>query len=140
VIPIEPVADIAMSMDFRIIGDAFGRFVIFECRVRNGGRDAYRILFDPERAIVSITAWVSPAPVKGLAARTITAFRPAHEMNHVAVTCKGTTIAVTVNDEPVLDVQDAALPDGVAAFGAGAFSDIPSTVEARFDNMTLWRP
>ena len=59
-------------------------------------------------------------------------------INHLKVTCSGTSLSLEVNGTLLEAVQDANLAEGNAGLLAGAFQD--AGVDVRFDNLLITRP
>jgi len=59
-------------------------------------------------------------------------------INHLKVTCSGSTLSLEVNGVMLASVQDTNLADGNAGLLAGAFKD--AGVDVRFDNLLITRP
>jgi hypothetical protein len=131
--------DATLAVDVHMAGSADNRFVVLGCRYTDNltgyrawidfGAGTYRLFAiesnGNQRYLRNEQA--APSILKGTAT------------NRIALTCSGSTIALSINGATVAAVKDpqAEYSNGQFLIGASTYSDHPQTVEAHFDNLLV---
>jgi hypothetical protein len=130
-----------MAIDARVLSPSDRRYVIVNFRVQSGQSGTsgfYRFLLEPFTQRYSLARWDSgKQTLLAGGTKTSTAIKRGHEVNRIEIRTSGPSIEVLVNGTSLVQTQDSTYKDGFITIGAGAYSDTPRTVEARFDNLVV---
>ncbi len=107
------------------------------CRIQDDGKTGYllrisgdgfaSIYLAAEEEFVELAAWTATD-----------AINQGNATNHIQALCEGSRLALMVNDELVLDVEDDTLTEGDIALAATSFED--TMTEIHFDDIMVFTP
>jgi uncharacterized delta-60 repeat protein len=131
--------DVTLAVDLRVVGPFQGRYVALGCRdtPSQGGSNQYRFSIDPEDGYYTLALWVQGQETI-LDEGASPAIRTGNQVNHIELSCIGTTISARVNGVTVTSVKDTTHGQGRLWIGTGVYrSSLPGTVDARFHNLQV---
>jgi len=131
--------DATLAVDVRMIDSADNRFVVLGCRYGDTNT-GYRVWVDFGAGTYRLFAVESNADLRYLRNEQASpAILKGTATNRVALTCSGSTIAVSINGTNVASVKDAKAEYSTGQFliGASTYTDHPQTIETHFDNLVV---
>jgi serine/threonine protein kinase len=131
-----------VAVDVRIMGDVSSRYAFVVCRDQSTGGQAkqYRASIVPEGQRVILSRWDDGTQRVLAEARDEPAIRTGNATNRLELRCAAAKIVAVVNGKTVASADDMTLSKGDHGIGAGTFSGVEGTLEARFDNLEVRVP
>jgi dienelactone hydrolase len=136
--------DATLAVDATLVDPADDQYLQLACR-SSGPGSQYRFSFSPATGEVWINRWFTasaapPFPFAELYDDMASAVRPGAAVNHLEVTCSGTTLEARVNGATVASVTDNTFQTGqfwiaVGEIRGGTHPD--NVAEARFSNLVV---
>jgi hypothetical protein len=137
----EPVADVAVAADVRLVGETVGRSVTLGCRegyASDGVSSvAYRLLVEPDARRVALLRIDGDETVVLAEERRVRDVVRGEGINRIEMSCVGETIGASVNGEVVLTAEDDTYAEGAVSLGIDVAEDTPGPAEARWDNLEV---
>ena len=133
--------DATLAIDVRLAGEFEGRYVRIGCRFSFDDQAAseYSLLVDTETQYAALDLW-DAGELTTLDSATLDEIEPGDGTNRLELSCVGETISARVNGALVGSVEDDTLDRGVFYIGAGTYTDVEGTFEARFDDLVVTVP
>jgi eukaryotic-like serine/threonine-protein kinase len=135
-------ADTVVAVDVRLVGEAGARYAFLVCRDRSSGGETrqYRTSIVPEGRRVILSHWRDGNQHVLAETRDNPAVHFGNATNRLELRCVGPKIEAIVNGRSVVSAEDDTLASGEHGLGAGTFSGVEGTLEARFDNLEIRAP
>jgi hypothetical protein len=137
----EPVADVAVAADVRLVGETDGRSVTLGCREGKAADGvssaAYRLLVEPDARHVVLFRIDGDESVVLAEERRVRDVNRGDDVNRIELSCVGETIGASVNGEVVLTAEDDTYAEGAVSLGLEVAVDTPGPAEARWDNLEV---
>jgi len=131
--------DATLAIDVHMIDSADSRFVVLGCRYSDNNT-GYRVWVDFGAGTYRLFAVESNGDQRFLRnEQTSPAILKGTATNRLALSCSGSTIAVSINGSTVASLKDpkAEYASGQFLIGASTYSNVPQTIEAHFDNLVV---
>jgi hypothetical protein len=134
--------DTVIAVDVRIVGEAGARYAFLVCRdsSADGQTRQYRASIVPEGRRVILSRWGDGEQKVLAETRDNPAVQFGNATNRFELRCAGPNIQAIVNGKVVVSAEDGTLTSGEHGLGAGTFSGVEGTLEARFDNLEVRQP
>jgi hypothetical protein len=139
-VPLGLYANTTVAVDARLVTGVERRAVTLVCREQGpdlgggyhfaiqpalGQAALHRAPLEPSEEWVALGDW-----------QRFPAIHRGQEINHLELTCSGTTISASINGSPAFEVQDQTYQDGATLLRVESWADgVP--VDARFDNAAV---
>jgi hypothetical protein len=123
-----------------MVGESAQRWVQLACRQQPDGVSEYRFKFVPHTAQFQLVRWDGSNEVQLTSWQISPAVHRGTERNRLDFECRGATISGRVNGVTVALVTDSTYSTGVSWIGAGSYTDVSLTAEARFENLLVTQP
>lgn len=135
-------ADTVVAVDVRLVGEAGARYAFLVCRDRSSSSQTrqYRASIVPEGRRVILSHWQEGTQRVLAETRDNPAVQFGNATNRLELRCVGPKIEVIVNGKSVVSAEEGTLASGEHGLGAGTFSGVEGTLEARFDNLEIRAP
>jgi hypothetical protein len=132
--------DASLAVAVRLAGtDARARYVAVACR-STPEQGHYRFVVEPEARRFRLSRVGPGGQTRVLADwQTADAILPGTQTNRIRLACVGNNVSATVNDVPLVAVDDpdGGLPPGGFWIGVSSYPDAGVTAEARFDSLVV---
>jgi hypothetical protein len=131
-----------VAVDVRLVGDVSSRYAFVVCRDQSTGGQArqYRASIVPDGQRVILSRWDDGTQRVLAEANDEPAIKSGSDVNRLELRCAAARITAFVNGKQVAAADDMTLSKGDHGIGAGTFSGIEGTLEARFDNLEVRAP
>jgi serine/threonine-protein kinase len=131
-----------IAVDVRIMGDVASRYAFVVCRDQSTGGQAkqYRASIVPDGRRLILSRWDDGNQRVLAEARDDESIQTGNAVNRLELRCVGTKVTAMVNSKIVATADDMTLNRGDHGLGAGTFSGVEGTLEARFDNLEVRVP
>ena len=131
-----------IAVDIRLMGDVTSRYAFVVCRDQSTGGQArqYRASMVPDERRLILSRWDDGNQRVLATVSDEPAINPGNARNRLELRCAGARIAASVNGKVVASADDMTLNRGDQGIGAGTFSGVVGTLEARFDNLEVRQP
>jgi hypothetical protein len=128
-------ADATLAVDAHPTDETPQAQIWLYCRRFGSVPSGYRFRVEPATQRFSVDRVDKAQPTTLVSMRTADVINSGSDVNHLELTCAGSTIAGSINGQPVFSVQDATYTQGTLNIGASGPSD--GSGEVRFANFAL---
>jgi hypothetical protein len=124
----------SMAIDVRLVGSDAGQLVQLWCRSqREAPFGGYLVILRPEIQSIRLGR-VDPTGLRLSEWLFSSAINAGNDVNHIELTCAGSTISVAVNDVAISTLNDGAYQSGSFSLAVGTQDD---AADVRFDNLAV---
>jgi hypothetical protein len=137
-----PYDNTVIAVDVRLMGDVRSRYAFLACRHQTSAAMSkhYRASVVPGTRELILSRWDDGQERVLASVVNEPAINPGNAKNRLELRCAGTRISASVNGKVLASKDDMTLSRGDHGVGAGSFTGVEGTLEARYDNLEIRVP